>query len=58
MRVLVADDEDPIIDLLSRGLNENGCVVDRVATRRLRRLDSPYMIPYICEEDQPLSGRR
>lgn len=32
MRVLVAEDEDPIRDLLARGLSENGCVVDAAAT--------------------------
>ncbi len=31
MRVLVAEDEDPIRDLLSRGLSENGYVVDAAA---------------------------
>jgi len=32
MRVLVAEDEDPIRDLLARGLSENGYVVDAAAT--------------------------
>src|SRR5262252_4688477 len=32
MRMLVAEDEDPIRDLLARGLNENGYVVDAAPT--------------------------
>jgi len=32
MRLLVAEDEDPIRDLLARGLNENGYVVDAAPT--------------------------